>query len=94
MSKRTPGNPFPLDIYEFRCERPRGTNRRCRKKVGMARWNEERANFDFQGTHDNGPYETDDQILRFYCPVHGEVVAWSNELGDTKVHWVYTELRR
>ncbi len=85
------GRPMYLDTYEFRCAFTVGVERRCRKKVGTARW--KGSYFDIEGTHDYGPYETDDEILRFNCPVHGEVVTFDSQMRDTKVVWVYQEER-
>ena len=81
----TSNNIWPLDEYEFRC---RGTseNRYCRKKVGSARWNKDEGTLELEGIHSDGPYETDDRLLRFTCPIHGEVVG---ELGTEKVCWVF-----
>ena len=87
MSEKYPGNPWVLDKYEFRCGTHQGVNRLCRKKVGTGRW--KGYYFDFKGIHDYGPYETDDRILRFSCPVHGEVVTLDSQLGDNKVVWVH-----
>ena len=82
---------WPLDEYEFRCRGTSQTGRYCRKKVGSARWNKDEATLEFEGLRSYGPYEMDDRLIRFECPIHGEVVAYTNELGTNKVHGAYRE---
>ena len=82
-----------LDAYEIRCAGSSGTDRLCRKKVGAAH-RTEWGYLEFEGTFiGDGPYETDDYILRFHCPVHGDIVGYANEFGDNKVYWAYKQER-
>ncbi len=82
------GRPLSRDAYEFRCGGPTGSNRRCGKKVGTA-YRTEWGILEFEGVS-NTPFD-DDRLLRFNCPVHGDGVYYTYDLGNKKVVMVYVE---
>ena len=82
-----------LERYEFRCQGSLGVNHLCGRKVGTARWNEELGWLEFEGAHDNGPYELEEGTLRFRCPIHGDVFYNQGFLAGKQVVMTFKEER-